>query len=133
MGATQTASFPPWKYDVFLSFCSIDTSKNFIDSLYTALEQKSIVTFTDDEKLERGKYISLELLKAIKESKYAIIVLSKNYHSSKQCSIELAKIVVCIIEAGLIVLPIFYHVDSGSGSSPFLFEMERVNSWWGFV
>ena len=54
----------------------------------------------DDENLERGKYISLELLKAIKESKYAIIVLSKNYNSSEQCLIELAKIVVCIIETG---------------------------------
>ena len=68
----------------------------------------------DDENLERGKYISLELLKAIKESKYAIIILSKNYNSSKQCLIELAKIVVCIIKTGLIVLPIFYHVDSSN-------------------
>nr|XP_023879095.1 TMV resistance protein N-like [Quercus suber] len=109
--ATQTASSSTWKYDVFLSFCGVDTRKNFTDHLYAALKQKGIVTFRDDEKLERGKYISTELLKAIKESKYAIIVLSRNYASSRWCLIELAKIVECMKDIGLIVLPVFYHVD----------------------
>nr|XP_023913530.1 disease resistance protein RPS6-like [Quercus suber] len=109
--ATQTASSSTWKYDVFLSFCGVDTRKNFTDHLYTALKQKGIVTFRDDDKLERGKYISTELLKAIEESKYAIIVLSRNYASSRWCLIELAKIVECMKDTGLIVLPVFYHVD----------------------
>ena len=100
-----------WKYDVFLSFCGVDTRKNFTDHLYTALKQKGIITFRDDEKLERGKYISQELLKAIEGSKYAIIVFSKNYASSRWCLIELAKIVECMKETRLTVLPIFYHVD----------------------
>ena len=100
-----------WKYDVFLSFCGVDTRKNFTDHLYTALKQKDIITFRDDEKLERGKYISQELLKAIEGSKYAIIVFSKNYASSRWCLIELAKIVECMKETRLTVLPIFYHVD----------------------
>ena len=63
--ATQIASTIPsspsyssWKYDVFLSFCGDDTRKNFRDHLYTALKQKGIITFMDNEKLERGKYIS---------------------------------------------------------------------------
>ena len=109
--ATQTASSSAWKYDVFLSFCGVDTRKNFTDHLYTALKQKGIVTFRDDEKLERGKYISKELLKAIEESKYAIIVLSRSYASSRWCLIELTKIVECMKDNGLIVLPVFYHVD----------------------
>ena len=109
--ATQTTSSSTWKYDVFLSFCGVDTRKNFTDHLYTALKQKGIFTFKDDEKLERGKYISTELLKAIEESKYAIIVLSRNYASSRWCLIELAKIVECMKDNGLIVLPVFYHVD----------------------
>uniref|UniRef100_A0A2N9FWS0 TIR domain-containing protein n=1 Tax=Fagus sylvatica TaxID=28930 RepID=A0A2N9FWS0_FAGSY len=112
--ATQTASSSSsssWKYDVFLSFCGVDTRKNFTDHLYTALKQKGIVTFRDDEKLERGKYISLELLKAIEESKYAIIVLSSNYASSRWCLIELAKIVGCMKENRLTVLPVFHYVD----------------------
>ena len=110
--ATQTTSSSTWKYDVFLSFCGVDTRKNFTDHLYTALKQKGIVTFRDDEELERGKYISTELLKAIEESKYAIIVLSRSYASSRWCLIQLAKIIECIEETKLTVLPIFYHVDS---------------------
>ena len=101
------------KYDVFLSFCSVDTCKNFTDHLYIALRQKGIITFRDDddEILEQGKYISSQILKAIEESKYAIIVLSTNYASSRWCLIQLAKIVECIEETKLTVLPIFYHVD----------------------
>ena len=96
---------------VFLSFCGVDTRKNFTDHLYTALKQKGIITFRDDEKLEWGKYISPELLKAIEESKYAIIVLSTNYAFSRWCLIELAKIVECMKKIKLTVLPVFYHVD----------------------
>ncbi|XP_065622810.1 TMV resistance protein N-like [Quercus suber] len=107
----SSSSCPRWKYHVFLSFCGVDTRKNFTDHLYTALKQKGIITFRDDEKLERGKYISSELLKAIEESKYAIIVLSTNYASSRWCLTELAKIFECMKKTKLIVLPIFYHVD----------------------
>ena len=113
--ATQATSSSPSStsssYDVFLSFCGGDTRKNFTDHLYTALKQNGIITFRDDEKLERGKYFSLELLKAIEESKYAIIVLSTNYAFSKWCLIELAKIIECMGKTKLTVLPIFYHVD----------------------
>ena len=59
----------------------------------------------------RGKYISPELLKAIEVSKYAIIVLSRNYDFSRCCLIELAKIVDCMEKTGLIVLPVFHYVD----------------------
>ncbi|KAG2669484.1 hypothetical protein I3760_14G037200 [Carya illinoinensis] len=71
--SSSSSSPTRWKYDVFLCFHGEDTRKSFTAHLYTALEQKGIYTFRDDEKLERGQYISLELLKAIKESKYAII------------------------------------------------------------
>ena len=84
---------------------------NFTNHLYTALKQKGIITFRDDEKLERGKYISPKLLKAIEESKYTIIILSTNYASSRWCLIELAKIVECMKKTRLTVLPVFYHVD----------------------
>jgi hypothetical protein len=67
--------------------------------------------FRDDEKLERGNYIPDELLKAIQESMYAIVVISENYAFSKWCLIELAQMVECMRDTGLTVLPIFYHVD----------------------
>ena len=100
-----------WKYHVFLSFRGEDTRKSFTDHLYAALKQKGVFTFKDDEKLEREKLISLELLKAIEESMFAIVILSKNYASSPWCLDELVKIVECKEKMGLIILPIFYDVD----------------------
>ena len=58
---SSSSSTPQWNYDVFLSFRGEDTRKSFTDHLYYALKQKGIFTFKDDEKLERGKLISLEL------------------------------------------------------------------------
>ena len=56
-----------WKFDVFLSFRSVDTRKGFTDHLYATLQWNGISTFRDNEELERGKSISPELLKAIEE------------------------------------------------------------------
>ncbi|XP_050263224.1 TMV resistance protein N-like isoform X2 [Quercus robur] len=99
------------KYDVFLSFRGEDTRNNFMGHLYEALIQKGIVTFKDDEKLERGKPISPELSKAIEESEFAIVILSENYASSTWCLDELAKIIHCKNEMGITVLPVFHYVD----------------------
>ncbi|XP_031255494.1 toll/interleukin-1 receptor-like protein [Pistacia vera] len=99
------------KYDVFLSFRGEDTRKNFTDHLYAALHQKGIFTFRDDEELERGTEISSELLKAIEESRFSIVILSKNYASSTWCLDELAKIVECMEVKEQKVFPVFYGVD----------------------
>ena len=100
-----------WIYDVFLSFRGKDTRNNFIDHLYAALQRSGIFTFRDNERLERGKSISPELLKAIEESRFAIVILSRNYASSTWCLDELAKIIRCMKEMEMTVLPIFYEVE----------------------
>ena len=69
-----------------------------------------IVTCRDEEKLERCTSISPDLLKVIEESWFAIFILSKNYASSTWCLDELAKIIQCMKEIGITVLPIFYDV-----------------------
>ena len=109
----SSSSFYPHRltYEVFLSFRGEDTRNGFTSHLYTALDQKGIYTFIDDEKLERGKSISPTLMKAIKESRFAIVILSKNYASSTWCLEELEEIIGCITKTGMIVLPIFYYVD----------------------
>ena len=109
--STSSPSSSGWTYDVFLSFRGKDTRKNFTDHLYNALKNKGILTFRDDEKLERGKFISQELLKAIEESRFAIVIFSINYAFSTWCLDELVHIVRCMKETGLEVLPIFYQVD----------------------
>ena len=106
-----SSSIHKWKYDVFLSCRGEDTCKNFTDNLYTTLKQKGVNTFRDDKNLESGEPISHELLKAIKESLFAIVILSKNYATSTWCLDELVNITECKKEMGQIVWPIFYDVD----------------------
>ncbi|KAJ9177990.1 hypothetical protein P3X46_009912 [Hevea brasiliensis] len=92
---SSSSSKPRWNHDVFLSFRGEDTRKNFTDHLYTSLIHAGISTFRDND-ISRGENISLELLKAIHESRISIIVFSKGYASSRWCQI---------------VIPIFYDVD----------------------
>ena len=105
------SSTPQWKYDVFLSFRGKDTRNNFTDHLYVALKQKGIFTFRDEEKLETRKSISSELLKAIEKSRFAIVILSRNYASSTWYLDELVKIIGCMKEMKMTTPPIFYNVD----------------------
>ncbi|KAK9948992.1 hypothetical protein M0R45_004543 [Rubus argutus] len=100
-----------WEHDVFLSFRGRDTRNGFTDHLYGCMDQNGIDTFRDTEKLRKGKSISPELLKAIEESKFAVIVLSTNYANSTWCLEELAHILACKVLRGLEALPVFYHVE----------------------
>ncbi|KAM0004269.1 putative TIR domain-containing protein [Helianthus debilis subsp. tardiflorus] len=100
-----------WNYDVFLSFRGEDTRKSFVDHLYMALEQQGIHTYKDDETLARGESIGPALLKAIQDSRIAVIVFSKNYVDSSWCLDELAHIMECMDTKGQIVMPVFYYVD----------------------
>ncbi|KAL5843244.1 hypothetical protein ACOSQ4_009202 [Xanthoceras sorbifolium] len=141
--SSSSCSNSQWKYDVFLSFRGEDTRNNFTDHLYAALDLKGIYTFRDDDRLERGKEISSELLKAIESSRFSIVILSKNYASSSWCLEELAKIVESKdIEEGT-VLPVFYDVEPSqvrkqSGDFKTAFDkheqdfkdnMEKVKRW----
>ena len=112
---STSSSFPSttfgYTYDVFLSFRGEDTRNNFVGHLYTALDNKGIYTFKDDKKLQQGTIIEPELFKAIEESRFAVVILSKDYASSSWCLIELAKIIECMKKTGLTVLPVFHEVD----------------------
>ncbi|XP_061994355.1 disease resistance protein RUN1-like isoform X2 [Rosa rugosa] len=96
-------------YQVFLSFRGEDTRFNFTDHLHTALDNRGIKTFIDDE-LRRGEEISSALLKAIEESRVSVIVFSRNYAASRWCLDELVKILECRESKGQEVRPVFYKV-----------------------
>ena len=61
---TDSSTFPSsssaarWKYDVFLSFRGEDTCYKFVGHLYDSLIQNGIITFKDNEKLERKSHFS---------------------------------------------------------------------------
>jgi len=128
---TETASssslFPlEYKYEVFLSFRGEDTRNKFTDHLYATLDRKGIKTFKDDEELERGKIIRPELLKAIEESRFSIIILSRNYASSTWCLDELAKVVECMKKTRLTVLPVFYDVNPSDVRKPWTGSFKKA-------
>ncbi|XP_020958724.1 TMV resistance protein N isoform X1 [Arachis ipaensis] len=100
-----------WKYDVFISFRGQDTRYGFTGNLYKALCDKGIHTFFDDDKLLSGEEITPALIKAIEESRIAIVVLSPNYASSSFCLDELVHVLHCIKGNHRLVLPVFYEVD----------------------
>ncbi|CAN8275693.1 unnamed protein product, partial [Cochlearia groenlandica] len=98
------------KYDVFLSFRGPDTRRNFISFLHKELVRRSIRTFKDDNDLKIGRTISAELLRAIAESKFGIVVISKNFAASSWCLKELVEIMEAVDNGSLTVMPVFYGV-----------------------
>nr|XP_043635305.1 TMV resistance protein N-like isoform X2 [Erigeron canadensis] len=94
------------------SFRGKDTRKTFVDHLYYALQQHGILTYKDDEMLDRGDTIGPSLFEAIEESWILVIIFSENYADSSWCLDELSHIMDCKdSETGQIVFPIFYNVD----------------------
>uniref|UniRef100_A0A5B6YS55 Putative TMV resistance protein N-like n=1 Tax=Davidia involucrata TaxID=16924 RepID=A0A5B6YS55_DAVIN len=134
-GEASSSSTRRCSYEVFLSFRGKDTRKNFTDHLYTALMQAGIRTFRDDDEIERGEDIKSELRKAIRESKFSIIVFSKNYASSKWCLDELVMILERTRTSQHVVLPVFYHVppsevrNQSGGFAEAFARYAEANEW----
>lgn len=134
---------PKQRYDVFLSFRGEDTRHSFTSYLHDALQREKIETYMDDKKLERGDEIAPALLKAIEESKIAVIIFSENYANSTWCLDELVHILECKQRYGQCVIPIFYEIDpshvrnqKGSYATAiaqleqrFTDKMDKVHNW----
>ena len=108
---SPSSSTTPQKFDVFLSFRGKDTRRIFISFLYKELVRKNIRTFKDDKELKSGRMISLELARAIEQSKLAVVVISKNYAASTWCLEELVKIMDFVNKGSLTVIPVFHNVN----------------------
>ncbi|CAN1326188.1 Disease resistance protein L6 [Linum perenne] len=130
------------EYEVFLSFRGPDVRTNFADFLHKYLVHTKIRTFLDDEDLRKGEKMAPSLVKAIKESKVYIPILSPDYASSKWCLQELSQMVKCCKQGnGHIILPIFYMMEprdvrhqEGYYKKAFRqhmkkFDAETINEW----
>ena len=105
-------------YHVFISFRGEDTRRNFASHLCTALRNKGIKTYMDEDTLPKGDEISAALLKAIDESKLSAIVLSENYALSSWCLNELNHILRCKEKTNQLVVPIFLPCRSIRCTTP---------------
>ncbi|KAM2797352.1 hypothetical protein COP1_002429 [Malus domestica] len=100
------------KYDVYLSFRGEDTRMNFASHLEAALSRNGVVVWRDEDCLLPGpEPINSQIRKAIESSRISIVILSRNYASSKWCLDELQQILDCRQVTGQIVFPVFYDVD----------------------
>ncbi|KAB1220697.1 TMV resistance protein N [Morella rubra] len=128
------------KFDVFLNFRGEDTRDNFTDHLYHSLVDNGIHTFKDAHKLDAGTDMKQNLLDAIRKSKMALVIFSKDYASSTWCLEELTEIFKCMKERGMKIWPIFYHVQpsdvrqqKGTFGEPFVKHSknfkEKVDKW----
>ncbi|PWA79891.1 toll/interleukin-1 receptor (TIR) domain-containing protein [Artemisia annua] len=86
-----------FKYDVFISF--------------RALKDKGIATYKDDEEMKQGKTINNQLIQAIKNSRFFIIVFSQNYASSSWCLDELVEIMECQKSGEQTAYPVFLDLE----------------------
>ncbi|XP_033131205.1 putative disease resistance protein At4g11170 [Brassica rapa] len=110
-----------WKYDVFLSFRGTDSRRSFVSHLYEALTKEGIKAFHDDRELTRGGFIWKELVKAIEESRFAVVVLTEGYATSRWCLEELSLIVDLASKKRLELIPVFLDIDPS--------ELKRRNGW----
>lgn len=77
-----------YTYDVFPSFRGEDVRKIFFSHIQKEFQRKGITHFNDNE-IKRGESIRPEIISATRGSKVAIVLLSRNYASSKWCLDEL--------------------------------------------
>ncbi|RID55201.1 hypothetical protein BRARA_G02478 [Brassica rapa] len=99
-----------WIHDVFPSFHGADVRKKILSHVLKEFKRRGIDTFIDNN-IERSKSIGPKLIEAIRGSRVAIVLLSKNYASSTWCLNELVEITKCRREFGQTVMPVFYEVD----------------------
>ncbi|KAL1225304.1 putative disease resistance protein RPP1 [Cardamine amara subsp. amara] len=113
-----------WTHQVFPSFRGEDVRRDFLSHIQKEFRRKGITLFNDSE-IKRGESIGPELKQAVRGAKIAIVLLSKNYASSKWCLDELVEIMKCREELGQTVVPIFYKVDPS--------DVKKLNGKFGNV
>jgi hypothetical protein len=78
------------KYDVFISHCGKDCKKDFADWLRQDLEGAGVLCFLDEPSLGVGEVAAEEMLKAMEEATYRVVIISPGFFEREWCMKELA-------------------------------------------
>lgn len=96
-------------YDVFISHASED-KESFVNPLVEALQDAGVRVWYDALEMEWGKSLREQIDNGIKRSKYAIVVLSKNFFAKKWTNRELDGILAKEGITGATPLPIWHEL-----------------------
>ncbi|XP_013611728.1 PREDICTED: LOW QUALITY PROTEIN: disease resistance protein RML1B-like [Brassica oleracea var. oleracea] len=107
---TSSLSTRNWSYNVFASFHGPDVRKTLLSHMREQFNVNGI-TMYNDQKMVRSEEIAPSLTNGIRESRIAIVILSKKYALSSWCLDELVEILECKKSMGQIVMTIFYGVE----------------------
>jgi TPR repeat protein/Leucine-rich repeat (LRR) protein len=77
------------KYDVFISHCGDDCKEDFADLVRDDLERAGVLCFLDEPSLEVGKSAAEEMLKAVEEATYGVVIISPDFFEREWCLKEL--------------------------------------------
>lgn len=97
-------------YDVFISHASED-KKDFVAPLVEALQDAGIRVWYDTLEMQWGKSLREQIDNGIKHSKFAILVLSKNFFAKRWPQRELDGILAKQEITGATPLPIWHNIS----------------------
>ncbi|WP_017317445.1 TIR domain-containing protein [Mastigocladopsis repens] len=98
-----------YEYDVFISHATED--KDFVRPLAEELQKRGYRVWYDEFFVRWGDSISSSIDKAISQSKFAIIVLSRNFFQKTWTKRELEGFVSKEVTYGKVILPIWHKVS----------------------
>lgn len=118
------------KYDVFISHANKD-KLTFIDELYNSLDNLGINIFYDKKSLEWGDKWKDRILDGVKQSEFAIIVISENFFDREWTEKELNEFLNRQNQNGQkIILPVVHNItmEQLRDKYPSIAEIQAINS-----
>lgn len=118
------------RYDFFISHASED-KENFVRSLVEQLQAKKIDVWYDEFTLKVGDSLKQSIEEGLIDSRYGIVVLSRNFFEKEWPKIELNTLVQLASMGESRILPIWYNItkDEISKFSPMLLDVVALDTF----